>query len=231
MAQKKSNDWLVFALLLLLTAGCSQFISVDISSNTVNLYGPADSSYTSQGLKQFWWEEDVDVERFEIQVVTPDFQNPFLVFDTVMVGNTLEVEFTEGVYAWRIRGVNEGSETQWTERTFVVDQTAPLVPTGIYPVGDTLDGTFTAFDTLRWSSQDPPIDGFTFYVTDSIYLYQRNDSTIVSQRFYREFGTPAILEIDLQNGLSGSGNYWWQIISFDQAGNKRNGGLHRFYLR
>jgi hypothetical protein len=232
---RKKNSYILPVLLLamsmgLFVSGCSEIFSADIADEVPVINGPADSLFTDSKTVSFWWEEIEKVEKYEFQAVTPDFLNPTLVFDTLMVATNFNVSFaTEGIYAWRMRGKNEGSETEWVERMFVIDLTAPYLPSSPNHHQDTLSAT--AVDSLTWSSADAPIDGTAFSVKDSVYISRANDSLTHLLEYYIPVGQPSFVELDVLNDLEGPGTYFWNVVTADRAGNRRVGVQYKFVVQ
>lgn len=221
---------LAFLLLPVAISACSEIFSADIENETLTIFSPADSVFTSETSLSFWWEDNELVEQYQMEIATPDFADPTLVFDTLTVATDFEVEVEEeGLYTWRLRGKNEGSATVWTYRTFVVDLTTPYLPSNPNHHQDTIASN--TVDVLSWSSSDAPIDGTQFAVGDSIYITRANDSTTVLSRHYLAPGASRSLALDVLNDLEGAGRYWWKVITVDRAGNRRAGNWFYFNVQ
>ncbi len=224
--------YLIAISLALLSVSCSEFFSKDVTAVTLEINSPKDSLFTTYSDISFWWEEDDQVENYRFQLVTPNFDNPFLLLDTLMEESTLYMNLLEGVYTWRLRAENEGSESSYQRRFLVIDQTAPTAARATYPqVGDTLSfGT----DPLRlqWISEDAQVDGFQFGVRDSVYFYENTQGTLSLKGRY----LTSQKEVNFTGELGGftpgeAQDYTWQVKTFDQAGNERLSPPFQFVLR
>lgn len=204
-------------LYVLLLVGCTEFISPNITQNTITVIAPTDSLFTNRSELSFWWEQDSEVESYGFQMVTPDFTAPLVLLDTLISDDILTLYLEEELYTWRVQGINEGSETSAVTRVLVIDQSPPLIPVNLSP--DTLTTGSQAI--LTWDSRDSPLGatGLTYPVEDSIRIFERGDSSRVlvqaSTDTQKQF--PISVNLDLQ----GPGIYYWQVRSRDQAGNLR----------
>lgn len=217
---------------MLAQMGCQEIFSTDITGREVSVNGPADSLFTSDELVQFWWEADPDIEKYELQLASPDFNTGILVFDTLLLDNVTNIWFDpDWAYTWRLRGVNEGSESDWTTGTFFVDQTAPNKATALSMDGDTL--AIGATDTLRWQARDLPLNDMAaaFEVRDSLYVSRVNDSTEFVIQLANALGdAQARLIGGADIPTSDPGDYWWRVVTIDRAGNRAESALFHYYI-
>lgn len=213
---------ILLALACLLGAGCTEIFSPDIGNQSIQLNSPADSLYSSETEVSFWWEQDSDIESYALRITQGNAGNLSLLVDTTLTTNAIEYSFTdEGIYQWQVQGVNNGSETAWSDRSFILDFTLPEKALALTYLDDTLLPGDT--DALQWSSLDLPIDGTLFPTTDSIRLYRRNDSTSIGARYFFDEDDARSLDFNATSPLpfNGSGTYHWQVVTFDRAGNEK----------
>ena len=82
-------------------------VYTDLSSVQVTLLAPGDSLVTGEHDLTLWWEEVQDVDDYEVIVVTPSFENiDFLVEQTFVTDNNLEITLDSGAYEWGVRARN-----------------------------------------------------------------------------------------------------------------------------
>lgn len=206
---------------LLAWSSCTEFLARDASSLSLSINSPSDSLYTADSVFSFWWEALPEAEQYRYQLVTPAFdQSPFLLIDTTILENRLNLELEEGRYGWRIRVENAGSESPYQTYGLTVDRTAPNAAQAIFPLdNDTLQLGNEAL--LQWTSSDPIIGGLRAPTTDSLYLYRQATS-----------GQTNLLATELETGIfqydistllpaavSDTVRYTWTIASYDRAGN------------
>ncbi len=214
----------MFCLFLM---SCSEFFSEDVSDKLITINSPSDSLFTQSGEITFWWEEDREVENYRFQLVSPSFDKPDFIFDTLTSINELRLGLTQGVHAWRIRAENVDTESAWFHRFLVVDTLPPLVPVLTSPAqNDTMD-LQSGNLKFRWQSSDVPIDGNTFSVIDSL-LIMEEDRLLFSTTTISPFEANDMLA-EFKFGPSPK-ELDWQIISIDLAGNTSESVKVRFTL-
>lgn len=232
MKMLNKTRYLIWSLLLLLGWGCQEIVSPDISNLQLTINSPADSLYTAEQTISFWWEADADVEQYQFRITEGVNGNVFLVLDTLMANNQLGLTFAgEGIFDWQLRGVNSGTESAWQSRSFILDRTAPDKATALNMDGDVLIGP--ASDSLVWASTDLAVSSRTFPTRDSLLIYRRNDSTTVGAKYF--FGEEDTRSLTITSSspapMNGVGFYYWQVITFDRAGNRKASDLFRFEVQ
>lgn len=226
-----NNYFCFLALLVLGWSGCTEIFSPDISNTVVALNSPVDSLYTSEQDISFWWEQDSEIEAFQLQVTKGGNGNLTLLADTNLITNSVTYTFdSEGTYLWKVRGINAGSESAWSSASFIIDQTAPEKAFAQSYFDDTLG--VNALDSLAWSSLDFPLEGIRYPTTDSLVIFRRDDSTTVGARYFLEADAPRVFPFSASSPLpfNGSGVYHWQVVSFDKAGNRKASDLFKITI-
>lgn len=121
---------LIKILWALFCVGCSEIFVEDISDKELILISPADALVTEVVTVMFWWEETEDIEKYNLQVVHPNFENPQQVLlDTNITGNRFSQTLYPGDFEWRVNGFNSVYETEYKYRTFTIDSTVDLSST------------------------------------------------------------------------------------------------------
>ena len=117
--------WLCLLTVLSSLSSCSEFIEPSISDDQVILHSPAAGFETNKYSQSFWWEEVENARTYRLQVVSPSFDNVgFLALDTLISSNKFNFTLEPGVYQWRVRAENSGSETAWVSRTFTIHESS-----------------------------------------------------------------------------------------------------------
>lgn len=113
---------------ILFIAGCSRdFIVKNIKNKTVSIVAPADGLSTPNNNILFWWDEVDGAEKYNLQIVKPDFNAVSqLLLDTNVTGSKFNFILTPGNYQWRIKAINSGGSTVYTTRSLKVDTTSNL---------------------------------------------------------------------------------------------------------
>ena len=213
--------------ILLFCNACSEFISPDVKDEILVINSPKDSLFTRQNEITFWWEDHIKAENYHIQIASPDIASPLAIKDTITLENTYLHTFEEGRYEWRVRMENNGSESAYQIRTFVIDNTSPITPEALNP----LDSTYvnaTSSLTLTWESLDYPIQDVSFPTKDSVYLYRVLGTELypVAKAF---FNFNVAKSWDISNYLDPTKEYVWKVKAYDKSGNGKLSEAFRFY--
>jgi len=143
---------LLSSLLFLLIVSCQKdFIVKDITDKTIIVNAPANNLVTSSNSITFWWEELDGAEKYNVQVVKPDFANiAQLIADTNVTGTKLNLSLNPGTYQWRIKGVNAGGSTAFQTYTLKIDSTSNLTNQLVVPISP-LSGYVTNNKAISFS--------------------------------------------------------------------------------
>lgn len=126
---KKSVNYTLTLLLFILTGllSCDDFIEEDIEGEIIVLLAPANNLTTIQLTHTFWWDWLEDAEQYNMQVVEGSFTSvtQFLL-DTTVTRNKFDFTLHPGTFQWRVKGINNGSETYFTTFTIVIDSSLDI---------------------------------------------------------------------------------------------------------
>lgn len=108
-------------------AACDDLFEPNISEEKVTVYTPYDNDTIQEGVINFWWKELEGAETYRLVLTsgTPD-RPEFLLIDSNIAGNQYSIGLTSGVYSWRLRAQNAASETEYEDRSFIVDTVVNL---------------------------------------------------------------------------------------------------------
>lgn len=205
------------ALVILLLGACEDFIEIDLSKESIQIYAPANNSSSSSFTQQFKWEELKGASSYQLQIVKPDFATiQQFVLDTTTAETVLNYTLQPGTYQWRIRTKNGSSMSDFQVYTFTVDSSLDLsgeMVSLISPVDNASFNTFT--QAFSWQ----PMSNADFYVFQilsgtSVISTQSPTSTTASYTFLGE-GTYQ-WRVFAQNSYSSSA-YSSRSITIDQT--------------
>lgn len=121
------NKFLGFAISLILLAGCGEIFEVDISDKEVILLAPGDGVSVQGDSVSLWWESLDGARTYQVQLVSPSFDEPELVYlDSVTSANLLILALDPGDYEWQVRALNAGYNTDYFYRSFTLDSVSYL---------------------------------------------------------------------------------------------------------
>lgn len=109
-------------LFALIVSSCSEIIETSIEDKQVTVIAPGDGVTSPVYGVTFWWNPLDNALRYNLQVVSPDFNNvTVLVLDTMVRSTKFTYTLNPGIYEWRIRAENGSSKTPYLTRKLVVD--------------------------------------------------------------------------------------------------------------
>ena len=119
----------IFLLILPITLlfACDDFIEEDIDDEAVSLLAPANNLTTIQLTHTFWWDWLDGAETYNMQLVEGGFGNvtKFLL-DTTITKNKFQYTLYPGDFQWRVKGMNNGSETYFTTFSLTIDSSLDI---------------------------------------------------------------------------------------------------------
>lgn len=143
------------SILCLLIISCTKdFVVKDIKNKLVTILAPANNLVTSNNAITFWWEELDGAEKYNLQIVKPNFSAvQQLIVDTNLTGTKFNLSLNPGNYQWRIKAKNAGGSTEYVTYNLTIDTTSNLtnqlvVP--INPVANFITGSTSV--SFSWNS-------------------------------------------------------------------------------
>lgn len=111
-------------ILLIITAisSCLDVIEPTLKDVKIQLVAPADQILSRDYLQTFYWEPDNLTEKYQIQIASPDFDAPAkFVLDSTVKRNSFVYTLQPGKYQWRVRAVNNSSQSPYSVRNLIID--------------------------------------------------------------------------------------------------------------
>ncbi len=194
----------------------------DISNQQVQLLAPTDGSLSFENQVSFSWNGSMeDVDAYRVQLAQPNFQNASqILIDSVVQRDTLgnvrarinAVSLLNGVYEWRVKGLNGGFETSYTTAAFTVDgdENADFTPPNTPQLSAPLNGTVLDDPEINfeWNRVDVPGTA----ERDSIYIYTDEALQMLQ---VKGLGANKSFSLTLS-----ANTYYWVVQAFDAAGNR-----------
>ncbi|MDP2721464.1 MAG: hypothetical protein Q8O72_01800 [Bacteroidales bacterium] len=211
---KKEILYSVLFVMIIFTS-CKDIIVMDISDEKVVLLSPYDHLESYSSTQTFWWEYVEDAEKYQLQVVSPDFvQTETLVLDTLITKDQFLYNLVPGKYQWRVRALNSVYSTDYTIFSLQIDSTQDLTSETIIlrtPLQN--DTTNKQILTFSW---DKLYNADTFNV---VLLFE---------------GSPSIDTLTAENSISlslidGQGAYVWKVNASNEI-SRTEYSERQFYL-
>ncbi len=117
----KKNINLLLGSVLLLLAGCSEFIEPSIEKREITILAPANKLETNSYQQTFWWNPMADALFYRLQIVEPKFDSVSkMVLDTLIKTEKFVYTMDPGKYEWRVRGENGSSASSYSTRSLEI---------------------------------------------------------------------------------------------------------------
>lgn len=128
MLKKSIKIGVVISFALITLLGCKDVFEKDISDDRVSLITPSDSATAKVLQQNFRWEEVNEAVFYELQIVSPSFNNPtYFELDTTITKTMfLHTLLPSLQYQWRVKAINGTSATPYSTRTLFTDTTNSL---------------------------------------------------------------------------------------------------------
>lgn len=186
----------------------------DLTNQTVQLISPSEGIYTQQTTPVFTWVNINAADYYQFELVDITNGNQIIHQETEINDTSFNLEFgiitQDGKYEWKVKALNEESESDFSTRIFYVDRTNPNQPQNILPENNT-SATIGNEIEFEWSiSNDPGVVTSPITYTIEISTNQSFSNIIETS------GTPTN---DYQYTFTTAGDYYWRVKAIDLAGN------------
>lgn len=151
---RKVKYSLLFLISAMLFSSCEDFIEPNIENETIQLLAPKNNLPTVQLTHTFWWDFLDGTEVYNMQIVEGTFASAIqLILDTTLNSNKFDATLPPGSFQWRVRGENNGGQTNYTIFNLVIDSALDISSLGVVLNGPStnLITNSTSVD-LSWSS-------------------------------------------------------------------------------
>ena len=177
---------------------CKDFIEADLAKKSITLLAPANNIVSSSSSQTFWWEELKGAENYNLQIVKPNFSSiQQFVLDTTVTNNRFSYSLMPGVYQWRVRAMNNSSNTAYVIYNLTIDSTLNLSNQWVIltsPIDNYSSGNLS--QTFNWQTL-VNADSYLFQIlsSGSIIFSQANNTTTTNYTFLAE------------------GTYQWRVLA------------------
>jgi len=182
-----------------------------LTGKTVSIMSPINGTSLNTKNVNFTWNSLSGVILYRIQIDSTSIQK----YEYTTSNTSYTLTLNEGNWSWRIRAENNTTISQYSNNAlFTIDVSGPSSPILTSPLNN---ANINQGETLLWQS-----DAGIAY--DSVFVY--SDASLLN----RVIATRSINKSYTLSTLI-SGNYYWQVLSFDNANNRSIGSnVFRFTL-
>lgn len=186
----------------------------DISNAMVELYAPVDSTVLENENVSFQWFPVENATSYQLQVTEDNFTifGNFVINEVILLEDldnfTYSTALPEGEYFWRVKALNEYSESLYSKEWYFAIQipvVPPVAPTPIAPENESKIALGNV--TLDWESAEG-------VVSDSLFLH------------FESIDNPPMLATSIEGdtfyevNIAAEGTYFWRLKSYDEEGNE-----------
>lgn len=172
---------LVFAISILLIAGCDDFIAKKISGETPVIILPAANDTIPSNPVQFKWQEIKGATKYHIEIVSPGFSNiQSFPIDSIVTTTNFSVGLDSNMYEVRITAMNAGYTSNTSlPRAFVVGTSQGSSTNGVVLISPAdrayFNASFNTSNLFSWQIL-PDAISYTFeFHKDSTFAGQTLD--------------------------------------------------------
>ncbi len=124
---KKIFGYVIAAIAVLSMVSCQDFFEKNIEDKTVTIISPLDGTVSPYYAVIFRWNDVSGATEYQIQAVSPSFENPLLfLYDTLISGTSITLSFNPGSFQWRIRAVNSAYMSNFQTYYFSIEPSTDL---------------------------------------------------------------------------------------------------------
>ena len=195
----------IIAVILLFITACDDIIETDISEEKVILLAPSDNITTNETNITFWWEEILQADSYNLQVVSESFSNIHkIISDTIIFDTKFSVAMNSGKYEWKVKALNSISETDFTTFSFDIIETdiSEEIVTLLYPPNN---NTITETNITFWWEEILQADSYNLQVVSESFTNINeiiSDTTIYTHTYSIAMDT---------------GNFEWRVKAFNSS--------------
>lgn len=196
--------------------------SEDLEGQSVLLVSPSDNAITNDNPIRLLWQSLSAATQYHIQVAAPDFTNStFIIAEDTTTNDYLDISnLADGTYQWRVKAMNNNSETAYTSSNFTVDRTPPTGATLISP-SDGANLFLNNNINLTWTSASDAVQD-TLIILRDLGTSDEVVLTLPTVDFSYTF---------IDSTSTTNQTYFWKVKSVDEVGNVSTSSAWFFYLQ
>ncbi len=100
---------------------CKELTQPDLTDKQINIIAPVDNLVTTSTTNSFAWDPVDGAAKYQLQIVSPKFDSVVrFVTDSAFTNSLFTYTLTPGVYQWRVKATNAGSQTIYFTRKITI---------------------------------------------------------------------------------------------------------------
>jgi hypothetical protein len=106
----------VILLMIFFGGACEEALEISLIGKKPTLLAPVNNLNTIDTLQTFYWQKLDGATKYQLQIVSPKFDSIVrLINDTMILQNTFTKDMDTGTYQWRVKAINNGSESGFSD--------------------------------------------------------------------------------------------------------------------
>ncbi|MDO5968998.1 hypothetical protein Q4Q35_04185 [Flavivirga aquimarina] len=194
--------------------------SDDLSNQNVSLLTPSIDFYTNNANIICTWNELSNVSSYSFELIKNLSGEQTVFKETGISSNSLTIDadvFDEDAeYIWKVKAINETSETQFSQRSLFLDREIPNQPALASPEDQ---DTTTTTVTFNWTN-GVDSGNIKSSITNTIEIASDVNFNSIIHSANTENNT-------VQYTFTSTGTYYWRIKAIDAAGNESDYSIVR----
>jgi hypothetical protein len=195
-------------------------VSEDLSNQNVVLATPSDNLYTNDPNITFTWNAITSADSYTFEVIRINNGETTIYQELGISATSISIDPSlfdvDAEYIWKIKAVNNSSETPYSERTMFIDRIAPNIPALNTPSDNSIN---TSLVTFNWTNGTD---------TGNIQSAITNTIEIASDiNFNTILISDDTTNNTYQHTFSNASSYYWRVRAYDSAGNVSDNSITR----
>lgn len=186
----------------------------DLTTQQIMLSSPTDNYYTNNTNTIVSWQNLNAATSYSFELVNVTNNNAIVNQQSNLTATSVTLNSsilaTDAQYQWKVKGLNNISQTAFTSRNIYLDRLTPNQPTNSLPANNSTQ-TINQQITFSWSSTP---DSGTIQSPITYQIEIANDSNFTSI-----IQTATTSNTSLQRSFTTTSDYYWRVKAIDQAGN------------
>lgn len=187
--------------------------SEDLSFQNIFLSSPSEDFFTNGNSIILSWNKIQTATSYFLEVEKTIQGETSIALQEENISNssfslTDQILNIDGIYTWKVKGVNEQSETSFSDRKIFLDTNSPPRPELILPINNSIENKDVIFS---WQTSDD-----TGEVKSPIF---NTLEVSTNQQFTENLQSFRNQNTSNEITFTGAGEYYWRVKSTDQANN------------
>ncbi|HLN74519.1 MAG TPA: hypothetical protein VK205_14600 [Prolixibacteraceae bacterium] len=193
--------------------------NIDLTLQKTTLIAPLYAATVNRSMLKFSWEKLNANATYHLIVRKDSWESGTVVQELNTANTEFELSFLDGEYYWGVKAIDpqNGSQTAYTTRKFIVDVTAPEIPKLKTPLNNLVSTDYLL--DFSWE----PADASDTKLTYTLEMYQIINNSAVQMM------SKTTQQKTVGYNLESPGKYKWRVYATDIAGNQSAYSEFRYF--